>query len=109
MHTLPEKRAYKRQSFTASMVFSYFNKEHCFDAQTLNHCDGGMGFKSNVFLKTGAALYIRVKEFQPNGLPADGCKGLRSKALAEVKWCKEMPNSDLFLYSVGAKYYQPDY
>jgi len=109
MHTVPEKRAYKRQSFTAPIVFTYFNKEHLFDAQTLNHCDGGMSFKSNVFLKPGVTLYIRVKEFHPNGPCTGACKGLRSETLAEVKWCREMPDSNLFSYSVGAGYCQPDY
>ena len=107
MRILPEKRAYKRQRYTAPIVFTYFNKEHPFDAHTQNHCDGGVSFKSNVFLQPGVTLYIRVKEFHPNGPCTGACKGLRSETLAEVKWCREMPDSDIFSYNVGAGYCQP--
>ena len=48
MKTNAEKRACERHSYTAPIAFSYFNKEHCFEAQTLNHCAGGMFFKSNL-------------------------------------------------------------
>jgi hypothetical protein len=107
--TLTEKRACKRRSFTAPIVYTYFNRQYPFDAQTLNHGDGGLSFKSNRFLKPGATLHIRVKEFRSNEPCTGDSKGLRSQTLAEVKWCKEMPDSDLFSYTVGARYYQPDY
>ena len=56
MKTNAEKRACERHSYTASIAFSYFNKEHCFEAQTINHCAGGMCFKSNFFLQPEATV-----------------------------------------------------
>jgi hypothetical protein len=109
MKTNAEKRAYERHSYTAPIVFSYFNKEHCFKAQTLNHCAGGMCFKSNFFLRLGTTVYIRVKKFHPNNSCIGLCHGLRSVTLAEVKWCDEELETDVFSYSAGVKYYEPDY
>ena len=109
MKTNAEKRACGRHSYTASIAFSYFNKVHCFEAQTLNHCAGGMCFKSSFFLQPGAAVYIKVKKFHPNNSCTGLCHGLRSVNLAEVKWCDEEPGANVLSYWVGVKYYEPDY
>jgi hypothetical protein len=109
MKTNAEKRDCERHSYTAPIAFSYFNKEHCFEAQTLNHSAGGMCFKSNFFLQPGATVYIRIKKFVPNNSCAGLCHGLRSVTLAEVKWCDEELDADVFSYGVGVKYYEPDY
>ena len=109
MKTNAEKRACERHSYTAPIAFSYFNKEHCFESQTHNHCDVGMCFKSNFFLQPGATVYIRVKKFHPNGTCSGDCQGLRSVTLAEVKWCKDFLNESEPFYEIGAKYYEPDY
>lgn len=109
MKTNAEKRTCERHSYTASIVFSYFNKEHCFEAQTLNHSAGGMCFKSNFFLKPGATVYIRVKKFHPNNSYVGLCSGLRSTMLAEVKWCDEKLDAHVFSYGVGVKYYETHY
>jgi len=109
MKTNAEKRTYERHSYTASIVFSYLNKEHCFEAQTLNHCAEGMCFKSNFFLQPGATVYIKVKKFHPNNSCTGLCRGLRSATLAKVKWCDEKLDADVFSYGVGVKYYEPHY
>ena len=109
METNAEKRACERHSYTAPIAFSYFNKEHCFEAQTVNHCAEGMCFKSNFFLQTGATVYIRVKKFHPDVSSNCDCRGLRSATLAEIKWCKEALNENRPLYEIGAKYYEPAY
>ena len=109
MNTVPESRASERQDYTTPIVFSYSNKKHLFNAQTLNHCAGGVGFKPNVFLQPGITLYIRVKELHLNGSYTGRCKGLRSVTLAEVKWCKEISDSDRFSDVLGTKHFQPDY
>jgi len=109
MKAKPEKRSYERRSYNAPIVFSHFNKKQLFDAQTLNHCGRGMSFKSNVFLQTGATLYIRVKEFHPNGSCTGLCEGLRSATLAEVKWCHEAPGAEASPYGVGVKYFETVY
>jgi hypothetical protein len=109
MNSYTEKRACERRRHTALIEFSYFNKEHRFEAQTLNHCDGGMRFKSAVFLPPGATVYIRVTKIHPNGSSNDDCRGLRSVTLAEVKWCRESLTETERFYEIGAKYYEPEY
>lgn len=54
------EKSYERRGHTVPIALSYFNKEYCFDAQTLNHCTDGMRFKSNFFLQPGATVYIKV-------------------------------------------------
>lgn len=109
MEPSTNKRASERRSYSAPIVFSYFNKEPSFDARTLNHCTGGMCFKSRTSLRPGATVYIRVKNFHPNGSCHGDCEGLRSATLADVKWCKEIPDANVPSYGIGVKYYEPVY
>ncbi len=109
MNTKAEKRICERQRFTADIAFSYFNKEHSYNAHTLNVGSGGMCFKSNLFLKPGATVYIRLKTTHPNGSCSGFCEGLHIVALAEVKWCREAPNGEAFPYGVGVKYFEAAY
>ena len=109
MKTNAEKRACERHNYTTPIAFSYFNKEHCFEAQTINHCAGGMCFTSNFFLQPGATVYIRVKKIHPNSFCTGLCHGLRSATLAEVKWCDKKLGDDVFSFGVGVKYYESDY
>ena len=109
MESYTDKRACKRRSYTAPLALSYFNKEHYFEAQTVNYCAGGMCFKSEVLLQPGATVYIRVKKFHSNGSCSGDCRGLRSVTLAEVKWCKDFLNESEPFYEIGAKYYEPEY
>ena len=104
-----EKRACERLNHTALIAFSYFNQKPYFDTQTLNHCIGGMCFKSSFFLQPGASLCIRVKKFNPNGSCTGLSEGLRSVTLAEVKWCDRVLDADAFAFEVGVKYYEQVY
>jgi hypothetical protein len=104
-----DKRACERRSYAAPAAFSYFNKEQFYEAQTINHCAGGLRFKSEVFLQPGATVFIKVKKLHPNDSGSDGCQGLRSVTLAEVKWCKAFTDETEPFYEVGARYYEPDY
>jgi hypothetical protein len=109
MKANPEKRVNERRSFAAPIVFSYFNKKECFEAQTLNHCDKGLCFKSDVCLKPGATVYIKVKKFPSNGSCNGHCAALRSVTLAEIKWCREIPDPMVHTYEIGVKYYESVY
>ena len=109
MNTHAEKRAYERHCYSADIAVSYFNKEHLYNAHTLNIGSGGMCFKSNLFLQPGATLYVRLKETHPSSRRSGFCEGLRIVALAEVKWCREVPNGEAFPYGVGVKYFEPVY
>jgi hypothetical protein len=99
-----EKRVNDRKRFSAPIVFSYFNKEECFKAKTLNHCPGGVCFKSEVYLKPGADILFRAKDPSCNH-----CGGLRIISLAEVRWCREIRDSKVPSYEIGIKYYDPVY
>lgn len=109
MNSYTEKRVWERHCHSAPIAFSYFNKKHCHEAQTLDHCDGGMRFKSAVFLPHGATVSIRVTKFDPDGCSDGDCRGLRSVTLAEVKWCRKSPTETERFYETGVKYYQPEY
>ena len=109
MKTNAEKRACERHRYAADIAFSYFNKEHSYNARTLNLCTGGMCFKSNLFLKPGATVYIRLKTTHPNGSCSGYCEGLHLVTLAEVKWCQEANGTDAFPYGVGVKYFEAAY
>ncbi|MEX1330801.1 MAG: PilZ domain-containing protein [Desulfobacterales bacterium] len=109
MKTTVEKRACERHRYAADIAFSYFNKEHSYNARTLNLCTGGMCFKSNLFLKPGATVYIRLKTTHPNGSCSGYCEGLHLVTLAEVKWCQEANGTDAFPYGVGVKYFEAAY
>ena len=109
MKTDVEKRACERHRYAADIAFSYFNKEHSYDAYTLNVGSGGMCFKTNLFLKPGATVYIRLKKTHPNDSGSDFCEGLHFVTLAEVRWCQEAPNGEAFPYGVGVKYFGAAY
>ena len=109
MNTHAEKRAYERHCYAADIAISYFNKEDSYNAHTLNIGTGGMCFKSNLFLRPGATLYVRLKEAHPDGSCSGFCEGLHFVTLAEVKWCQEVPNGAAFPYGVGVKYFEAAY
>jgi hypothetical protein len=109
MKTKAEKRDCVRRNYPVPIVFSYFNKNACFDAQTLNHSTKGMCFKSSFSLCPGATLYIKVKNFHPYGHCTGICKGLHTAILAEVKRCEENLDRGKFSYNIGVKFYGPIY
>jgi hypothetical protein len=105
MKTGADKRAHSRHTFTAAdIVFSHFNKERSYIAQTMNFGRGGMCFKSNLFLQPGQTVFIRLKKIHPNCSCAGFGEGLRSVSLAEVKWCQKECDTDDTNYGVGVKY-----
>jgi hypothetical protein len=89
MNAYSDKRACERRKHTASIEYSYFNKDNWYEAQTLNNCDEGICFKSEVSLKTGATICVRAKNLHPSAAFNGDCRGLRSLTLAEAKWCKK--------------------
>ena len=109
MKTDAEKRACERHRYAADIAVSYFNNENFYNARTLNLCTGGMCFKTNLFLKPGATVYIRLKEAHPNDSCSGFCEGLHIVTLAEVKWCHETNGAGAFPYGVGVKYFEALY
>lgn len=111
METNEEKRVHERHVFSADVVFSYFNKENSYSAQTMNLSPGGMCLKSSLFLQPRATVYIRLKKIHPDTTIAGLCEGLHYVTLAEVKWCYEVEvaGKETSYYGVGVKYFEPVY
>lgn len=109
MRSFTNKRTWERCRYCVPIMFSYFNKNHLVNGQTINYGGGGIGIKSHMFLKPGATVYFRIKQFLPNAAGKGDSQGLRSVALAEIKWCKEIFNDAETFYEIGAKYYVPEY
>lgn len=110
MKAYTDKRAFERRRYTATIEFSYLNSDqYYYEAQTLNHSDEGICFKSEIPIRHRATVLIRANNFHPNGACNGDCRGLRLLTLAVVKWCKEISNETKSFYEVGAKYFQPPY
>ena len=104
-----DKRAFERRSCNALIALSYFNKANSYDAKVQNYGMGGMCLQSNLFLKPGATVCIRVREYPSSGALPDSADCLRWMSLAEVKWCNELPGTESASYSVGVKYQAQPY
>ncbi len=106
-----EKRDRARCRHKASLTCGYFNSGHYCTATAVNHSVDGMYIETDLFLRPGASVYLRVDHQTPNNGSSAVCKceGHPAVALAEVKWCRQLSHTGDFNYGVGLKYYQPDY
>ena len=57
----------------------------------------------------GAPVNVKVTEFHPHGPCVGLCEGLRYNTLAEVKWCREITDTDIARYRVGIQFLAPVY
>jgi hypothetical protein len=104
-----EQRIFNRHAFSADIAFSHFNEAHSYEAQTLNLSTGGMCFKSSLYLQPGAMVAIRLEQVHMNASGTGSCEGLRCLTLAEVRWCRKVPDGRALPYGVGVKYFEPAY
>ena len=105
-----EKRAHERQCYGLPIQFSYFNKKHHFDAQTINHCTNGMCIRSDFFVKPGCTIFIMVKKIPSEKRSAtDAYNNLPLITIAEVKWCRPISDENDYSYEIGVKYHQVGY
>jgi hypothetical protein len=109
LQALPEKRFSERCRYTIPIEYAYFSKGPYFQSFTFNNCSEGMNFRSAFFLQPGSTILIRIKNFHPDGPCRGDCRGLKSLALAEVRWCEEIVDADSAYFDVGVKYYEPEY
>jgi hypothetical protein len=102
-----EKRREDRHGCDASIDWAYFNKPDFYRAHLLNVSPSGGYFECEQRIIPGASLFIRLHHCQAcNGNPAiRDC--MRSTALGEVKWCRELPDQKTFAYGVGIRYHVP--
>lgn len=108
MESNPEKRCEDRQSCDAVIEWTYFNRGGCFSARLLNFSRGGGYFISSQPLTPGATVLIRVLDVNPAESGAcDAGAAMRTTALGEVKWCREIIAEPVAQFGVGVRYHFP--
>ena len=108
MEIIVEKRVYDRHPYDGPITFSFYNNSKFYEAKVINYSKGGMCFKSEFAPKKGATVYIRMLNYPGDDLDPEALEGLRTVALAEVKWAGEKENDDP-LFSIGVRYFVPEY
>lgn len=108
MESNPEKRCEGRQDCDAVIEWTYFNKEDCFSARLLNFSRGGGYFISNQPLTPGTTVLIRVRGLSSaESEVCDTSTTLRTTALGEVKWCRELSGEAAARFGIGVRYHYP--
>ena len=104
-----EKRAFRRNSYVASITCTHFNSDRFYSARTTNHSKEGLQLDANFPLKPGASIYIKVEDLlrYVSGSKTSDFSDLRSLSLAQVRWCREIRDPGGTYYKVGLKYYNP--
>ena len=101
-----DNRDDKRLDCEASISYSAFNKHEIFEGTILNFSKSGMYFESDTITKEGTTIYFRLTNCTVFPYDPESCEGLRSKSLAEVRWCGELKKHGLSGYGIGVKYYK---
>ena len=111
MNDFTEKRDCERCQLEVPVCCGYFNSEYLYPAKMTNHSIEGLCLISDYYLRPGSGVYFRVEFISAGTLKTKGCRCryVRTLALAEVKWCKEIPKEREFLYAAGLKYFELPY
>jgi hypothetical protein len=107
MQSNTEKRCENRRNCDAVIECTYFNREDYFHARMLNYSNGGGYFVSSQPLIPGATVLIRLRDFESAGGEPLGCCAMRTTALGEVKWCRELSDAPPGRFGVGVRYHYP--
>jgi hypothetical protein len=105
MNTANEKRAFERQTYEAAIKFSYFNQKVTYRATLYNFSEGGFSFYSKIPIKQGTTILIKLEELAPDSTPGQKQLGLKTVSLAEIRWCREIPETRGDQYEIGAKFF----
>jgi len=106
MGALSEKRSEDRQNCDAEVEWAYFNKADFFNARLLNFSGGGSYIECAQSLIPGATILIRLQARDPSNEDAPVCN-MRTTALGEVKWCRELRAEPPHRFGVGVRYHIP--
>jgi hypothetical protein len=101
-----EKRCEDRRECNATVEWAYFNKAEFFDAQLLNFSDSGGYMECTRPLIPGATILIRLQTCTAS----DGdsaYRNLKTTALGEVKWCRELRAEPPSRFGIGLRYHFP--
>jgi hypothetical protein len=102
-----EKRCENRQSCDAAIEWAYFNRGECFSARMMNFSKGGSYFVSVQPLLPGATILIRLLACDAPGPESRDRSSLRTTALGEVKWCRELGSAAAGRFGIGIRYHFP--
>lgn len=102
-----ENRGEERISCEADIEWAYFNRSEVHAARMLNISKSGSYFECSHPIIPGATILIRVHK-KVSCSPADSIEThLRTAALGEVKWCRELADDRSSVYGIGIRYYLP--
>jgi hypothetical protein len=102
-----EKRSEDRHGCDAGVDWAYFNKAEFYSAHLLNISPSGVYFECEQRIIPGATIFIRLHH-GPAGVGNSAIHdSMRSTALGEVKWCRELPDQKKRPYGVGIRYHMP--
>jgi hypothetical protein len=98
-----DKRSDERFVSNAPIIFSHFSTRFWqeYPSTTRNFSRNGMCFETFQPLTPGTNLFIRVDQHPRS----ESGTQLRTSTLAEVKWCREVPDTHGVGYCVGVRYY----
>jgi hypothetical protein len=102
-----EKRIEQRHACKGTMKWVYFNKECYGAARVLNFSQNGSYFETDHAFDLGSTVLIHVFKCMGCVDVSKTPANLRWNALAEVKWCQKLSDSDNTLYAVGVRYHYP--
>lgn len=109
MQNHTEKRSCGRHYQEMPITVAYFNTSHYRRAKMLNYSEGGIYFEADFSFQPRTSIYIRIEK-ETTDLPEGRIhSGFRSVALGEVKWCKEISETESGKYGMGVKYYELEY
>ena len=109
MEDQTEKRSAYRHHQEIPITVAHFNTSRYHPATVLNYSEGGIYFESDFAFQPRTSIYIRIEK-QIKDLPESEVQnGIRSVALGEVKWCKEISKGESGRYGMGVKYYELEY
>lgn len=102
-----EKRSESRQRCHAEVTWAYFNTANFHSGRMVNVSRGGGYLVTESPAMPGASVFIRVeKVLDTSGLSAAE-EVIRSTALGEVKWCRELHEEGQTRFGIGFRYHIP--
>lgn len=100
-----EKRAFQRQTYEAAITFSYFNQKITYRATIFNFSEGGFSFYSKTPIKQGTTVLIKLRGMEPDSSQQAIQTSMKTVSLAEIRWCREIPETHGDQYEIGAKFF----
>jgi hypothetical protein len=99
-----KRRENRRGGCDAEMEWTYFNRQEGAESRLLNFSHSGGCIDSPREAKAPSTVLLRLKRCFAKTRGAPAGEGVRTTALAEVKWCRSLPGEKAPRYAIGLKY-----